>query len=58
MSTVPDGGRVVGGHEPEGQQGQEDPGVPDEVGDEQEHVLGLGHVPVQTKNLKNPRVSN
>jgi len=44
-SVTPDGGRVVGGHEPEGQQGQEDPSVPDEVGDEQEHVLGLGHVP-------------
>ena len=39
--VAPGGGAVVGRHEPEAEQGQHDPPVPDQVGDEDEDVLGL-----------------
>ena len=42
--VTPGGGHIVGGHEPEAEQSQEDPPVPDQVGHEQEHILSLGEL--------------
>lgn len=39
--VTPGGGHVVGWHEPEAEQSQRDPPVPDQVGHKQKHVLGL-----------------
>ena len=39
--VAPGGRGVVGRHEPEAEQGQHDPPVPDKVGHEEEHILGL-----------------
>jgi len=42
--VTPGGGHVVSGHEPEAEQSQSDPPVPDQVGHKHEHVLGLGEL--------------
>ena len=42
--VAPGGGHVVGGHEPEAEQSQRDPPVPDQVGHKHKHVLGLGEL--------------
>ena len=34
---------VVSGHEPEGEEGEEDPGVSDQIRDEQEDIFSFSH---------------
>ena len=42
--VTPGGGHVVGGHEPEAEEGEQDPPVADQVGHEHEDVLSLGQL--------------